>query len=156
MLDSQAETQVPLQNRKTWLAVLARATFSEISERLADAPALPDFTLLRAPEIGMAMLRGRIGGNGSAFNLGEMTIARCSIRDCANRVGHGYAKGRDMAQVTLIARLDAVLQDEALLPAYDSAVIAKLAASQAAAIAATDAQAAATEVKFFTLATMRS
>ncbi|OYV40179.1 MAG: phosphonate C-P lyase system protein PhnG [Rhodospirillales bacterium 20-64-7] len=144
------------QSRKTWLGVLARATAAAIAQHLADAPLLPAYTVLRAPETGMAMVRGRIGGNGAAFNLGEMTIVRCSIYDAAGRIGHGYAAGRDLIQVELIARLDAVLQDKALFPAYYQAVIAPLAAVQAAARTATQAQATATEVKFFTLAAMRS
>ena len=104
----------------------------------------------------MAMLRGRMGGAGDAFNLGEMTIARCSIRDAAGRIGHGYAAGRDLAKVELIARLDAALQEEALRPLYAAAVLDPLAVAQDAARAATEARAVATEVKFFTLATMRS
>jgi alpha-D-ribose 1-methylphosphonate 5-triphosphate synthase subunit PhnG len=142
--------------RSAWLGILARAGAAEIEVLLGGAPPLPAFERLRGPEAGMAMLRGRMGGAGDAFNLGEMTIARCSIRDAAGRIGHGYAAGRDLRQVELIARLDAALQDEALCPLYAAAVLAPLAAEQAAARAATEARAAATEVKFFTLATMRS
>jgi alpha-D-ribose 1-methylphosphonate 5-triphosphate synthase subunit PhnG len=149
MLDNPA-------SRQAWLAILARAPAAAITEHLPAAPALPAHQILRGPETGMAMLRGRIGGAGSAFNLGEMTIARCSIRDAAGRIGHGYAAGRDFAQVELIARLDAVLQDAALHNLYDSAVIRPLAALQTARRAATEARAAGTEVKFFTLAAMRS
>ncbi len=156
MFEGHPPAREPLQSRKSWLGVLARASFAAISSHLSDAPPLPDYTLLRAPEIGMAMVRGRIGGNGGAFNLGEMTMARCSIQDTSGRVGHGYAAGRDLAKVTLIARLDAVLQDEELFAAYERTVITPLAAKQAAERANIQAQAAATEVKFFTLATMRS
>jgi alpha-D-ribose 1-methylphosphonate 5-triphosphate synthase subunit PhnG len=142
--------------RQAWLAILAKATVSELTECLSNAPELPDFNILRPAETGMSMVRGRIGGGGQAFNLGEMTISRCSIRDAGGRIGHGYAAGRDLAQVALIARLDAALQDEALHPAYERAVLAPLREAQAARRAATEARAAATEVKFFTLATMRS
>jgi alpha-D-ribose 1-methylphosphonate 5-triphosphate synthase subunit PhnG len=142
--------------RQAWLGILARATRAEISRRLEDAPALPQFSVLRPAQAGMSMVRGRMGGGGGAFNIGEMTMCRCSITDAGGRTGHGYAAGRDLAQVELIARLDAVLQDEALAPAYQRAVVAPLAAEQAARRAAVEARAAATEVKFFTLATMRS
>jgi len=145
---------IPL--RQNWLGVLARASAAAIADHLQAAPALPAHQRLRGPEAGMATLRGRIGGAGDSFNLGEMTIARCSIRDAAGRIGHGYAAGRDLSQVELIARLDAVLQDAELHELYDLAVIRPLAAAQAATRAATEAKAAATEVKFFTLATMRS
>jgi alpha-D-ribose 1-methylphosphonate 5-triphosphate synthase subunit PhnG len=142
--------------RQAWLAILARASASELIAVLSNAPELPEFETLRPAESGMSMVRGRMGGGGQAFNLGEMTISRCSIRDAAGRIGHGYAAGRDLAQVELIARLDAALQDDALRPDYERAVLTPLRDAQAARRAATEARAAATEVKFFTLATMRS
>jgi alpha-D-ribose 1-methylphosphonate 5-triphosphate synthase subunit PhnG len=145
-----------IEARKTWFAILARAALTDIETHLADAPPLPAFTRIRGPETGMAMVRGRAGGSGAAFNLGEMTVTRCTIRDQAGRVGHAYAAGRNAAQAELFARLDAVLQDAALHHAYQTTVIAPLATAQAARLAETQAKAAATEVKFFTLATMRS
>jgi alpha-D-ribose 1-methylphosphonate 5-triphosphate synthase subunit PhnG len=142
--------------RQHWLSVLARAAGAEILRHLRQAPDLPAFVRLRGPEAGMAMVRGRMGGGGAPFNLGEMTLARCSIQDAAGRIGHGYAAGRDLAQVELIARLDAVMQDTDLFAPYQRAVIEPLAAAQAKQRAAVEAKAAATEVKFFTLAAMRS
>jgi alpha-D-ribose 1-methylphosphonate 5-triphosphate synthase subunit PhnG len=141
--------------RQVWLGVLARASAAEIASGLRAKPDLPAYARLRGPEAGMAMVRGRIGGGGDAFNLGEMTMARCSIRDEAGRIGHGYAAGKDLAQVELIARLDAVLQDAGLHGVYDP-LVRSLAAAQAERRAAIEAKAAATEVKFFTLAAMRS
>jgi alpha-D-ribose 1-methylphosphonate 5-triphosphate synthase subunit PhnG len=144
-----------LYSRPVWLGLLARASGVKIAACLQAAPLLPGFTRLRGPESGMSMVRGRAGGGGAAFNLGEMTISRCSIRDEAGRVGHGYAAGRDHAQVELIARLDAVLQERALYAAYHEAVLAPLAAAQAARRAEIAEKAAATGVKFFTMAAMR-
>ncbi len=152
MFDALAMIEI----RQAWLAILARASAPELLDALTAAPALPAFETLRPAESGMSMVRGRIGGGGQPFNLGEMTISRCSIRDAAGRIGHGYAAGRDLAQVELIARLDAVLQDDALRPAYEAAVLSPLRAAQASRRAETEARAAATEVQFFTLATMRS
>ncbi len=142
--------------RQEWLSVLARASAAEINAHLADAAPLPGFTFLRPPEVGMTMIRGRMGGAGAPFNLGEMTVVRASVRDDAGRIGHGYAAGRDEAQAVLIARLDAALQAPDLLAVYEAAVVAPLKAAQAARRASIEAKAAATEVKFFTLATMRS
>jgi alpha-D-ribose 1-methylphosphonate 5-triphosphate synthase subunit PhnG len=144
-----------LYSRAAWLGLLARASGAEIEQSLRAAPALPGFTRLRGPESGMSMVRGRAGGGGAPFNLGEMTLSRCSIRDEAGRVGHGYAAGRDHAQVELIARLDAVLQERALYAAYHAAVLAPLAAAQAARRAEIEEKAAATGVKFFTMGAMR-
>jgi alpha-D-ribose 1-methylphosphonate 5-triphosphate synthase subunit PhnG len=145
----------PPFTRPAWLSLLARAPGDALARLLETSPPLPGYTLLRGPETGMSMVRGRAGGGGAAFNLGEMTLSRCSLRDTAGRIGHGYAAGRDHAQVTLIARLDAALQDAARYPALEAAVLLPLAQAERTRRATQAAQAAATEVKFFTLAAMR-
>jgi len=142
--------------RQRWMAILARADAAAIQARLADAPALPDSTILRGPECGLVMLRGRAGGGGEKFNLGEMSVTRCTVRNAAGFVGHAYVQGRDSGQARLAAVLDAALQDPARHDALAAAVIAPLAAAQQAARETRAAKAAATRVQFFTLATMRT
>jgi alpha-D-ribose 1-methylphosphonate 5-triphosphate synthase subunit PhnG len=141
--------------RPRWISVLARAERAAIEQCLAAAPTLPAHTRLRGPETGLVMLRGRAGGGGAAFNLGEMTITRCTVR-AAGRVGHAYVAGRDGAKAELAARLDAALQDPAMADALLQAVIEPLDALDQVRRAALAARAAATRVDFFTLATMRS
>ncbi len=148
------DAQIP--RRQSWMAVLARASQPELVRLLQAAPPLPAFTRLRAPEAGLAMVRGRTGGGGAPFNLGEITITRCSVRDTDGHIGHAYVKGRDAAQAELAARLDAVLQDASRHDDYAEAVIAPLAELQTARAAQSARKAAATRVQFFTLATMRS
>jgi alpha-D-ribose 1-methylphosphonate 5-triphosphate synthase subunit PhnG len=143
-------------SRQRWMAVLARATHAEIAALMEDGPLLPAFTVLRGPEAGLVMVRGRTGGAGSAFNLGEVSVTRCTVRDADGRIGHSYVRGRDAAQAQLAARLDAVLQDAAYHDEIETAVIARLADAQAKRTAASARKAAATRVQFFTLATMRS
>ncbi len=143
----------PVQRRQAWMAVLARATADDLA-RLADG-LLPPYTRLRGPEIGLVMLRGSAGGTGPAFNLGEATVARCTVR-AGDHLGHAYCLGRDLQQAELAAALDAALQDPARHDRVAAAVIAPLAAAQGAARAETARRAAATQVQFFTMATMRS
>jgi len=138
------------------MSVLARAGAGEIAALLADAPALPAHVRLRGPEAGLVMLRGRAGGSGGPFNLGEMTVTRCTVRIDGGQVGHAYVTGRDGAQAELAAVLDAALQDPCRHDALAEAVIAKLAARQQAARDAIARRAAATRVEFFTMATMRT
>ena len=140
--------------RKHWMTVLARAKAAEIEAHLDEA--LPPHTRLRGPEVGLAMVRGRAGGTGAAFNLGEMTVTRCTVRDEAGRIGHAVIAGRDLRQAELAAALDAALQDPARQDGLHRAVIAPLHAAQQAARTAMAGKAAATRVAFFTLATMRS
>jgi alpha-D-ribose 1-methylphosphonate 5-triphosphate synthase subunit PhnG len=146
----------PHAARQRWMAILARASATEVANLLETAPALPDFVALRGPEQGLVMVRGRAGGAGAAFNLGEASVTRCTVRDAQGRIGHAYVRGRDARLTELAARLDAVLQDPLLHPQFDAAVIAPLAAAQAARTAEAARKAAATRVQFFTLATMRS
>jgi alpha-D-ribose 1-methylphosphonate 5-triphosphate synthase subunit PhnG len=141
--------------RKRWMSVLARASAEAIGDCLRDAPALPEHVTLRGPETGLVMLRGRTGGGGAAFNLGEMTVTRCTVR-AGGQVGHAYIAGRDAARAELAARIDAALQDPTLHDALHSQVIEKLAQTQDEARQVTARQAAATRVQFFTMATMRS
>src|ERR1700761_2739323 len=81
--------------RRRWMAVLARAESAMIEAGLARCGTLPAYKCLRGPESGLVMVRGRIGGGGGPFNLGEMTVTRCSIRTEAGLVGHAYIAGRD-------------------------------------------------------------
>ncbi|MCO6417421.1 phosphonate C-P lyase system protein PhnG [Siccirubricoccus sp. KC 17139] len=143
------------QARRRWMGILARADGAAIAARLDAAPPLPAATRLRGPETGLVMARGRQGGDGAPFNLGEMTVTRCSVRDAEGRVGHAYVAGRDQRQAELAARLDAALQDPVRRPALLEAVIEPLAAAQAERAAAMAARAAATKVQFFTMQTMR-
>jgi alpha-D-ribose 1-methylphosphonate 5-triphosphate synthase subunit PhnG len=136
------------------MAILARASVQELAEKLAELPALPEAEMLRAPETGLVMVRGRAGGDGDAFNLGEMTVTRCALRLGAH-VGHAYIAGRDHAKARRAALLDAALQDSALHQACMQAVVEPLAAAQQEARAAEARKAAATRVDFFTMATMR-
>ena len=151
---TQTETPSPQAARQRWMAILARASAQELAAKLAELPPLPASETLRAPETGLVMVRGRAGGDGDAFNLGEMTVTRCALRLGAH-VGHAYIAGRDHAKARLAALLDAALQDSALNAACMQAVVEPLAATQQEARGAEARKAAATRVDFFTMATMR-
>jgi alpha-D-ribose 1-methylphosphonate 5-triphosphate synthase subunit PhnG len=142
--------------RQKWMAVLARAARPAIEARLAELRPLPGHRRLRGPETGLVMVQGRAGGSGAPFNLGEMTVTRCTVHNELGCVGHAYIAGRDPHKAELAASLDAALQDPEMGPALEEAVILPLADALAAADADVRAQAEATRVDFFTLATMRS
>ncbi|KQU49976.1 hypothetical protein ASG72_18370 [Bosea sp. Leaf344] len=134
--------------RQRWMAVLARASRSEIEAVLgADLPA---HDLLKAPETGTVMVEGRAGGAGRRFNLGEATVTRCVVRLADGAMGFAYALGRDGRKARLAAILDARLQQEAETGPLRQHVSA-LAARQAAARDLASRKAAATKVDFFTL-----
>jgi alpha-D-ribose 1-methylphosphonate 5-triphosphate synthase subunit PhnG len=136
------------------MSILARASAEELAVRLAALPPLPAGETLRAPETGLVMVRGRAGGDGDSFNLGEMTVTRCAMR-LGVHIGHAYIAGRDHTKARHAALLDAALQNGALHDALMQAVVEPLAAAQQAERAAEARKAAATRVDFFTMATMR-
>jgi alpha-D-ribose 1-methylphosphonate 5-triphosphate synthase subunit PhnG len=142
--------------RRHWMSVLARASAADLERRLAACPKLPDHVRLRGPETGLVMARGRAGGGGAPFNLGEITVTRCTVRNQGGQVGHAYIAGRDARCAELAACVDAGLQDPAIRGALKRDVIEPLAEAQAAARQESARRAAATRVQFFTMATMRT
>ncbi|MBG0774810.1 MAG: phosphonate C-P lyase system protein PhnG [Desulfovibrionaceae bacterium] len=62
------------------MGVLARADAAALRDAARGLERRPRYAFLREPEVGMVMVRGRAGGAGVRFNLGEMTMTRCSIR----------------------------------------------------------------------------
>ena len=144
----------PDPERRHWMAVLARAGAAEIADLLRPLPPLPPHEPLRAPETGLVMVRGRAGGDGAPFNLGEMTVTRCAVR-LGDSVGHAYVAGRDKRQAELAALVDAALQDPARHDALMDGVIAPLVARQQAARDAEARRAAATRVDFLAMQTTR-
>ncbi len=129
------------------MGVLAKARPDEIATAWARHGG-GDHQRLRGPETGLVMVQGRAGGDGAPFNLGEMTVTRCSIRLADGRVGHAWVAGRDPAHAEQAAAFDALLQGDAALA---EAVIAPLAAAQAERRRAAAAKTAATRVDFFAM-----
>ena len=137
--------------RRRWLGVLAKAGAEALERAFAALSPRPDYRFLRAPQAGAAMIRARAGGRGQPFNLGEVTVARCTVVLEERLIGVGYVQGRDLRRAELTAVFDALLQDQDRRPALERAVIAPLAAEQAAAREQRRAEAAATRVNFFTM-----
>jgi alpha-D-ribose 1-methylphosphonate 5-triphosphate synthase subunit PhnG len=135
--------------RRQWLSVLARARAERLEESLAQtAPA--GHEQVRPPECGMVMLRGRVGGTGDPFNLGEATVTRCAVR-VGERLGVGYVLGRNRRHAELVALLDAMLQDEARRDVLLREVVQPLAREQADARTARSREVATSRVEFFTM-----
>ncbi len=138
------------------MAVLARADADRLRGLLNACGALPDYAVLRGPEGGLVMVRGRAGGGGAAFNLGEMTVTRCTIRTDAGFVGHAYVAGRDEERALLAAVGDALMQDPERADDVERCVIGALERDQDERRVERAAKAAATRVQFFAMQTMRT
>jgi alpha-D-ribose 1-methylphosphonate 5-triphosphate synthase subunit PhnG len=139
--------------RKRRLSVLACAPgplmvqlWSDFSQHHGE----PDHEVLRGPEVGTIMVRGRAGAIGAAFNLGEMTVTRMSVRLGSGHVGHGHVQGRDRDAARCVAFIDA-LCEAGQAEALEAAIIDPLAARRVGRSAERAAKAAATKVEFFTM-----
>ena len=138
------------------MSVLARAPATAIESALTQNGSLPDWTRVRGPETGLVMVRGRAGGSGSPFNLGEMTVTRCTVRLDSGAIGHSYVAGRDQLHAELAAVADALLQDPASNEILQETLIRPLAEAQREQRLTRAEKAAATRVEFFSMRNMRS
>jgi alpha-D-ribose 1-methylphosphonate 5-triphosphate synthase subunit PhnG len=143
-------------DRRRWLSILAKAPSKEVIAAWDGLAERPAYKALRAPEIGMVLVRGRMGGQGDAFNLGEMTVTRAAVRLDSGETGIGYVAGRDRRHAEIAAAVDAMMQSHALRPAVEGTVVARLARGQDERRDTAARKAAATKVDFFTMVRTRS
>lgn len=141
----------PPVSRAEWLGVLSRAKPEDVTALVAPVVSNLAFDWLRRPHAGLVMVRGRAGGTGALFNLGEMTLTRCTVRLADGIIGHGYAQGRSLRQAECAALLDALLQHDERRSELLARVIAPLRARETERRLARSRKAAATKVEFFTM-----
>ena len=139
------------EDRQRWMGLLARSPTDRLEAAWAALSDPPAYDRLRGPEIGLVMLRGRAGGTGGRFNMGEMPVTRCTVRLADGRIGHGWVQGRDRRKAELAAAFDGLLQDEARRADLEAALLGPAADALAARRDAAARKAAATRVEFFTL-----
>ncbi len=137
--------------RKAWLSLMAKSPDGALTELFAKETSGGDFEWLRRPEIGSVMVRGRVGATGAPFNLGEMTVTRCSLKLATGEVGHGYVQGRRKEDAQSAALVDALMQTSAAEGLRDR-VLTPLSQQMTAVKEQRARKAAATKVDFFTMA----
>lgn len=143
------ETDPTTASRKAIMGLMARATLDELRSIAALAPE-PGARTLRSPEIGLVMVRGRIGGDGAPFNLGEATVTRAAVALPGGEIGFGHVLGRDRERARLAALGDALWQCPDHRPAVEQAAAA-IRLRLAAEAQAQRERTAATRVDFFTM-----
>ncbi len=151
--DSAVPADVRHAGRQAWMSVLARSPVDRVAQRwqaFTDQEGAQEYVRLRAPETGLVMVRGRAGGDGAAFNLGEVTMTRCSVRLADGTVGHGYVAGRSHRHAELAAVVDGLMQTLAA-PRLREQVIGPLADALAGQRRVEAEKTAATRVDFFTM-----
>ena len=137
--------------RQEILRVLAGYSPADLAEAWAAWDPKPGMEVIRAPEFGLVMARGRVGGGGDPFNLGEVTVTRASVRLETGEIGHGHVLGRDREHALLVARFDALWQSNPSRNRVESDVIRPGTTRRTDADKTTQRQSAATRVNFFTM-----
>jgi alpha-D-ribose 1-methylphosphonate 5-triphosphate synthase subunit PhnG len=142
--------------RKGWMSLLAKAPEELLGQLWTAAGIEVTHKWLRLPETGTVMVRGRAGGTGAPFNLGEMTVTRCALRLAEGQVGHAYVAGRSREKARIAALCDALMQDQDHAGPVRDGVLMPLAREAAEMRETLAAKAAATKVDFFTVARKRT
>jgi alpha-D-ribose 1-methylphosphonate 5-triphosphate synthase subunit PhnG len=138
-------------DRKQIMRVLAHATEAELEHGLLAAGLSTDLPQIRLPETGLTMVRGRIGGDGRPFNLGEMTITRAAVESPAGHTGVAYLKGRCPRRARLAAAADAYWQNPETRAAIETELLAPIEQRLAREHLKATEEADATKVDFFTM-----
>lgn len=141
--------------RRKVAALLAKAELKELAAFWGSQTKQPQVDVLRGPETGLVMVRGRIGGGGAPFNLGETTVTRATVRVSSDSaegvVGHSYALGRDHEKARLAAIADALWQVPQSREIVERDLLHKIAQRLDAHATQRRREAAATKVDFFTM-----
>jgi alpha-D-ribose 1-methylphosphonate 5-triphosphate synthase subunit PhnG len=138
--------------RKRALDAMATMPPALLGERYAALVAeAPEALPVRGPEIGTVMVRGRIGGGGASFNLGEASVTRATIKLGSGEIGHSVILGRDIEKARMVAHLDALGQIEAWRSAIETEIVAPAIALEAESRLRIAEETEATRVDFFTL-----
>lgn len=148
---SSANALPKLAKRREALAVLARADSNEIAHSLRQLDDNLAYSEPRPPEVGLVMLRGRIGSRGAPFNAGEATVTRAAVQLSSGETGFGYVLGRDREKARLVALCDALWQVDDRREAIETQVLAPLRRKHKEKKDLERARTAATRVDFFTL-----
>lgn len=139
------------RSRAAVMAILARSQPSELSVPLQVH--WPDLAkcAFRAPQTGLVMLRGRMGGDGAPFNCGEATVSRAVIQLETGETGYGQLLGRDSAHAELAAIVEALAQRPADVERVEALILTPIADRLAQEAQRKRTETAATKVDFFTL-----
>lgn len=137
--------------RKRAAGLLARATVEELLNCWSALDTKPQVEKVRGPETGLVMVRGKIGGGGSPFNLGEATVTRATVKLASGTIGHAHALGNSRKQAWYAAIADALWQEETTRPLVEREVLSVVASRLEKRKTIAIQQTAATRVDFFTM-----
>lgn len=137
--------------RQEWMGALALADGARLQEAWESLAAAPEYRVIRGPETGLIMVRARAGNSGRRFNLGEMTVTRCSVGLSDGTMGHAWIAGIRPEQARLAAIFDALLQIPGRTDELYDTLVRPLQKSRQERLARRAGEVRASKVDFFTL-----
>lgn len=150
--DRMSGTPAPaIPEHKRAADLLARATKEDLANAWTQLAEKPEVQPVRGPETGLVMVRGRIGGGGAPFNLGEVTVTRATVRLSSGAIGHAQALGTDRERSRLAAVFDALWSEEETRNFVEESLLASIAERIAVDDRKKAEETAATRVDFFTM-----
>ena len=137
--------------RKRAAALLARATVQELETAWNRQGENPKTETVRGPETGLVMVKGRIGGGGAPFNLGETTVTRATIKLASGTVGHAHVLGTGRKKAWYAAVFDALWQESPTRDFIEAELLSPVERRLAEEKDRKTKETAATRVDFFTM-----
>jgi alpha-D-ribose 1-methylphosphonate 5-triphosphate synthase subunit PhnG len=148
---SELDVNENQRKRQYQLSVLAKSNYADIIAVWSPLNIEVNYHCLKAPETGMVMVKARAGGEGSDFNMGEMTVTRTVVQLENKQLGFGYCSGRDHKKSELIAMIDAASQLDQYSDVIAVHVIDELARKNQNANQQQKEKVDSTKVNFFTM-----
>nr|WP_257785263.1 phosphonate C-P lyase system protein PhnG [Pseudonocardia sp. HH130630-07] len=146
-----------IAQRRRCMRALAHAPAEDLAAAWDTWQPKPEVEEIRGPQAGLVMVRGRIGGGGDPFNLGEATVSRATVRlhgdaMTGEQIGTGYVLGTELRHAWLAAVFDGLLADDRQRLRVLDTVVDPLTRAQAEHDDLRRGEAAGTKVDFFTVA----
>ncbi|WP_397606023.1 phosphonate C-P lyase system protein PhnG [Sphingorhabdus sp.] len=136
-------------------ALIAKSPHETVRELFERMERLPTLSHVRPTDTGLIMVRGKVGGDGARFNLGELPVTRAALRIGGGQVGIGYVAGRNDDHAELAALADAMVQSPEWSDTLEQGVLKPLARELDTSKQEKGRKAAATKVEFFTMVRTR-
>ncbi|MDH2347768.1 phosphonate C-P lyase system protein PhnG [Bradyrhizobium sp. SSUT77] len=147
--DKMNRTVSTTASRSEWMTVLALSQTGDLERHWREFDSHPKFAWIKKPELGTVLVRARASRTGCIFELGEMTITRCSVEIGGGIVGHAYVAGRNKRHAAIAAIFDALFQSSGDMKRRAEAVFVDLRSCLNARRGKVAAQAYASSVDFF-------
>ncbi len=147
--DQTAQDQHAARQRA--MGLLAGADADQLAAFWKDWPDKPEWQDIRPPETGLVMARGRVGGSGAPFNLGEATVTRCVVGLASGVTGYAYVLGRNHTKARIAALFDGLWQQPDSQQDVENTILSQLEKAQAKLDRQVRRETAATKVDFFTM-----